>query len=78
MKKTNFLNRHLYDSGETYFEHFIFSFTAALWIILAGITLAVHAIFPFAFVSRTSKHVHKINKIMQKRLSTLTEVKKEK
>lgn len=76
MKKTNFLNRHLDDSGETYFEHFIFSFTASLWLMLSGVTLALHAIFPFAFVARTSKHVHKINKIMQKRLSTLTQDKK--
>lgn len=77
MKKITFLNRHLKDSKETYFEHFIFSFTAALWLILAGITLAVHSIFPFAFIAKTSRHVKKINRVMQKRSSILNEDKKE-
>ena len=75
MKKVNFLNRHLIDSNETYFEHFIFSFTAALWLVLAGVILALHSIFPFSFIASTSKHVKKINRIMQRRVAILTREK---
>ncbi|MFK5283229.1 DUF6356 family protein, partial [Lacticaseibacillus paracasei] len=29
MKKVNFFNRHLSQTGENYFEHFLFAFTTA-------------------------------------------------
>ncbi|OFW81355.1 MAG: hypothetical protein A2887_00980 [Alphaproteobacteria bacterium RIFCSPLOWO2_01_FULL_40_26] len=67
MKKTNFLNRHLIETGENYFEHFLFAFTTALWLIMTGLILLCHAIFPFIFTISASKHVKKINLVMQRR-----------
>ena len=76
MKKINFLNRHLSETGENYFEHFLFAFTTAMWLTLAALILFCHAIFPPIFTTNTSKHVKKINVIMQKRIEMLMERQK--
>lgn len=73
MKKTNFLNRHLTETGENFFEHFLFAFTTSLWLGLASLILLAHSIFPFLFTTTTSKHVRKINEVMQKRVAMLIE-----
>lgn len=65
--KRNFFNRHINDSGETYFEHFLFSASIALWIIYIGIMHLIHSIFPFIFATKAGKNIKKINDIMQKR-----------
>lgn len=69
----NFLNRHLTETGENYLEHFLFAFTTALWLLLASMILFCHSIFPFIFTVTTSKHVKKINEVMQKRVAMLME-----
>ncbi len=71
MKKTNFFNRHLCETKENYLEHFLFTFSLSLWLLVAGITLLIHSFIPFAFVHNTSKHIKKINDVMQKRLNKL-------
>lgn len=73
MKKVTFLNRHLTETGENFFEHFLFAFTTALWLLMASLILFSHSIFPFIFTTTTSKHVRKINEVMQKRLAMLME-----
>ena len=78
MKKTNFLNRHLVETGENYFEHFLFAFTTSMWLGLACLILCCHAFFPFLFTTSTSKHVKKINQVMQKRVEMLFARRKEK
>jgi hypothetical protein len=71
MKKINFFNRHLNQTGENYFEHFLFAFSAAIWIGAVSIFLFCHAIFPFAFTLTASSNIKKINEVMQKRLAML-------
>lgn len=78
MKKTNFLDRHLTETGENYFEHFLFAFTTSMWLALASFILCCHAIFPFIFTTSTSKHVKRINVVMQKRVEMLMERRKQK
>jgi hypothetical protein len=73
MKKPNFLTRHLKETGENYFEHFLFGFSIAMWLTMAGFILFIHSIFPFIFPTTASKHVKKINEVMQKRVAMLLE-----
>lgn len=69
----NFFTRHLRESGENYFEHFLFTFTTSLWLIGTGLVLLCHAIFPFIFVFIASGNIKKINQVMQKRIEFLIE-----
>jgi hypothetical protein len=67
----NFFIRHLRESGENYFEHFLFTLSIAFWLIGSGLVLLCHAIFPFTFISIASSNVKKINQVMQKRMDFL-------
>jgi hypothetical protein len=71
MTKPNFLTQHLKETGENYFEHFLFAFTTSMWLGLCCLILLCHAIFPFVFTVTTSKHVTKINHVMQQRVAAL-------
>lgn len=73
MTEVNFFNKHLVEAEEGYLEHFIFAAVTALWILMAAITLILHAIFPFIFTTTTSANIKKINERMQKRAMVLTE-----
>jgi len=68
-KKKTMVNNHLKDCEEGYFEHLLFSLTISVWLIIAALTLAIHAIFPFIFIEKTTRHVKKINQVMQIRIS---------
>ena len=71
MEKANFFNHHLVESGENYFEHFLFAFTTAMWILLTGVIMICHAIFPSFFTTTGSSNIKKINELMQKRKEML-------
>lgn len=73
MKKINFLNRHLSETGENYLEHFLFAFSIAMWTLVAGIIFLFHAIFPFVFTIGGSWHIKKINEVVQKRFQFLSQ-----
>jgi len=74
--KVNFFNRHLTETGEGFFEHFAFASLTAAWLALASLILLIHAFFPFLFTVNASKHVKKINQVMQKRVDILIERRK--
>ncbi len=67
MKRGNFFTKHLKEVGENYFEHFLFAFTIAWWILFGGLIHLIHSIFPFFFPRVTAKHIKKINAVMQRR-----------
>ncbi len=71
MEKTNFFNRHLVETGENYFEHFLFAFATAMWILLTGVILIIHAFFPFLFRVTSSSSIKKVSEVMQKRRGVL-------
>lgn len=73
MAKINPLNRHLIETGENYFEHFLFAFSTAMWILAVSLVLTVHSIFPFFFTTTASRNIRKINEVMQKRVAKLME-----
>ncbi len=67
MEKVNFFNRHLVQTGENYFEHFLFAFAMAMWILLTGFILIVHAFCPFLFRLTASSSIKKLHEVMHKR-----------
>lgn len=67
MKKGNLFTRHLKEVEEGYFEHFLFAFSIACWIIILGVMHLIHSIFPFIFAKNASKNIQKIATVMQKR-----------
>lgn len=67
--KEGIFTKHLREYDEGYFEHFLFSLTISIWLLLAAATLFLHAIFPFLFVEKTTRHIKKINQVMQIRLN---------
>ncbi len=71
MEKVNFFNRHLVESGENFFEHFLFAFTTSVWILLTGTVLLCHSICPAVFTITASGNIKKINELMQKRREML-------
>jgi hypothetical protein len=73
MEKSNFFKKHLDETGESYFEHLLFTFMMSLWLLLTSVILLLHSIFPFILAFNTSKHVSKINQVMQKRSGKLLE-----
>lgn len=68
-KKDNVFNKHLRDIDEGYFEHLLFSITISVWLIIAAVTLFIHGLLPFAFVEKATRHVKKINQVMQIRIN---------
>ena len=78
MTKINPFNKHLIETGENYFEHFIFASVTSLWILMVGLILMTHAIFPCIFTTTTSANIKKINERMQKRLMILMERRNQK
>ncbi len=78
MKNINFFNRHLNQTGENYFEHFLFAFATAMWIGMVSLFLVCHAIFPFVFTLTASSNIKKINEVLQKRLDVLMKRRQEK
>jgi hypothetical protein len=73
MKRTNFINRHLVETGENYFEHLLFAFVISMWLLLTSVILLCHTIFPFIFTFTASNNIKKINEVMQKRAQKLLE-----
>lgn len=76
MKKSGFFTRHLDETGESYLEHFLFTFSISLWLVSAGIIHLLHSFFPFIMPTSASRHVKKINLVLQKRISLLEATKK--
>ena len=67
----NIFTHHPKQAGESYLQHFLFSFGIGLWLLFCSLVAMSHAIFPFTFTLTTSSNLKKINAIMQKRLEFL-------
>ncbi len=76
MKKNGFFRSHLNETGESYLEHFLFTFSIALWLICTGLIHLIHSLFPFIMSTSASRHIKKINLVLQKRISLLEANKK--
>jgi hypothetical protein len=74
-KKICFLNRHLIEADEKYFEHFLFAFKTGVGIVLAGSALIIHSIVPWLFTRTASKKVASLHQIFQLRIKKLEERK---
>lgn len=67
--KESVFTQHLKDCEENYFEHLLFSTTISIWLLWAAITLFLHGLFPFLFIEKPTRHVRKINQVLQIRIS---------
>ena len=59
--------KHLDEVGETYWQHFLFAMRFGIVMIIAGILLMVHAIFPNLFKSVGSDVVEHMHGILNER-----------
>ncbi len=60
MKIDSFFTRHLRETGEGYFEHLFFTLQTACVLILGGLTILIHGLFPFVFVKTTGGLIERL------------------
>ncbi len=63
----NIFNKHPNSVGETYFQHFLKSFSFAVRLLLLAMIAFIHAIFPWCFQYSVSNNIRKLNDILQSR-----------
>lgn len=62
----NPFSQHPKSIGESYFEHMRHALSYAFWLLLAGISCLLHAIFPFLFQNVASDCIVRlVNKLSQ-------------
>lgn len=64
----NFFTAHLRESGESYERHLRFTVGMSARILLTGIILLIHGIFPFLLTKSTSGRIAYIYNILQARV----------
>jgi len=57
---------HPQSVGQSYFQHFVFSASFALRLVVAAFTAFVHALIPGLFESNTSKAICSLHARMQR------------
>lgn len=60
--------KHLEDAGEGYFEHFSYTIKMALRIIVTGIIILLHGIFPFLLTKTASARIEWIYLSLKSRI----------
>jgi hypothetical protein len=60
------LNKHLNDVNMTYKEHFFFSVTMLGEGISVGLTLLIHAVFPWLFTNNFSNWIESCSRKLKK------------
>jgi len=58
---TNLFTAHPASVGETYGQHFCFALGFGVRMMLGGLAAAVHAVFPFLFVTTASRTLDELN-----------------
>jgi hypothetical protein len=66
--KTNSFTKHPEEVGMTYFQHLVFAMNLAKLTITACVASMIHAIFPFLFVSTTSRITLKLYNLLKSRI----------
>lgn len=56
----NIFTEHPHDIGETYFQHLKFAVYIGFNMIVGGLALLIHAIFPFLFLKTGSRLLFKM------------------
>jgi len=57
----NLFTAHPASVGETYGQHFRFAMAFGMRMTLGGLAAAVHALFPFLFVTTASRALERLN-----------------
>ena len=62
---------HLKESGETYFEHLMWTMIMSMRIFYVAIVLLIHGIFPFLLTKSASKRIEQVYLIFKARIGKL-------
>jgi len=57
----NIFTAHPASVGETYGQHFCFALNFGVRMTLGGLAAAVHALFPFLFITTASRTLDELN-----------------
>lgn len=66
---------HPQQAGETYFQHFLFTVKMSCRLLLCGIALLVHGLFPFLFVDTASKQLSDCHSVLDERAARTNDKK---
>jgi hypothetical protein len=55
MEQDNFLNHHLHETGESYFEHLAFTLRISAGLTLTALVIVIHGLMPFIFIHTGSR-----------------------
>ena len=64
--------QHPEATNETYFQHLFFTLRMAGRLLLVGVVLILHGLFPFLFTRTASQHLDTIWQIMKNRMKPAT------
>ena len=67
--KSNFLTKHLKETGESYWEHHRFALRLGGFLIYLGVTLLFHAFLPFLYTGTASEGIIKAHKKIANRMT---------
>lgn len=63
-KLTRDCREHTQSVGQTYWQHFRFSFVMSLRLLCAATTAFIHALIPSAYPSTTSRSLDELHQLM--------------
>ena len=63
----NILTRHLREVDERYFEHMAFAMRFGVLGLISGAAAVVHALFPFLFVTTSSRAYQRMAAMLEDR-----------
>lgn len=58
---------HPHEAGETFWQHFWFTFTMSMRFLYTGVVIITHGLFPFLLKREGSRQIEKVYKIMEMR-----------
>lgn len=74
---TSLFTKHPSEAGETYFQHLIFTLGLGLRFLALGFVVVIHGIFPFVFVTTSSREIERISRIMSERKAYVEQLRAE-
>jgi len=69
--------KHPQDAGESYWQHLCFTLRAGCALIVIGLVLLIHGIFPFLFVHTASCKIESLCDELQARRKKCEETKRQ-
>lgn len=71
-RMVSFATAHLKESGESYWQHLLFTLSMGGRILLMGTVIVIHGLLPFTFTRTTSRQVRRVYDIFLARNAKLS------